>query len=119
MSYCIRTEKIKIQKKRIIKFSKVIKVNDKNLIGQVSITNVRFYNGGYVEVDITFTGKVYVTFNTKKEWYGSDLMLKYNVSKIKINRYIKRAVSNDVGRRLNYFGTDLRLWDNIKKVKWI
>jgi hypothetical protein len=41
------------------------------------------------------------------------------VSKIKVNKLIKRAIFNEVRDQAAYFGVNLRYATEIKKINWI
>jgi hypothetical protein len=41
------------------------------------------------------------------------------VSKIKVNRFIKKASLAEIKRQMNYFGVKINDYTFIKKLKWI
>lgn len=75
------------------------------------------------EVDVIFEGSIYVNFNRKKDWYSSSVMTDVfpnagRVSKIKVNRFIRRNIFFDVKTYLKYFDIELPYYDLIKKIIW-
>ena len=73
------------------------------------------------EVDIEFKGEIFVKLNSEgRIWYGSDILTcdKYNISKIKLNRYLKKLVQKEVSFRMNYFGVDIKNYKEVNKIKW-
>lgn len=107
--------------KRIKKF---IKKNNKILVknqvadGVVYLNSIRIYENGYVEVDITFDGKLCFRYigQTESQWYKSNCDRRSN---IKTNKMIRRGVLTDVKNYLKFFDIDLKFRNDIKKVKWV
>ncbi len=52
-------------------------------------------------------------------WFKSDIYNQNGVSKIKVNKLIKRAIFKEVKDQAAYFGINLRYIEEIKKIKWI
>jgi len=94
----------------------VIPITNQELIGNIIITSFRKYIN-YDEVDVVFEGKAKFTFNRVKDFYDSGLFKK-NVSKIKVNRILRKYVINEVRIRMKYLDIDVRYYHYIKKFKW-
>ena len=114
--YCIRTPHTKAIKKALIKYG-TIKINNDDAIGTIAFKTVRVYNIHW-EVEVEFKGKASFRVGHKKGLYDSSL-LKKNVSKIKVNRIIKRYLQKEIDMRLRYLGGRLVSYHDIKKIKWI
>lgn len=118
MSKCINTESTKEVKGLLKKYSKNITVDTQYLRGEFKITSYRKY---YFceEVDVEFYGQIYVKIGSKKDWFSSDEMkFVKNLSKIKLNRFLRRTLFNEVNRRCSYFNVTLHHYGNIKKIIW-
>jgi hypothetical protein len=116
--YCFNTENNKKLKKVISKFV-TIELNTDAIQGKVTVIGYRKYSFRE-EVDIQFEGKILArTGSFNKEWRCSDVLTKKNISKIKVNRFIKKQIHKSLNMRLRYFSIDLRWYSDIKKVKWI
>ena len=117
--YCFNTSEtraIKSATKRLGEFY----VDTNRVKGTVKIVNYRKYSN-YEEVDVLFTGKIYAKAKLSNEWLDSDTIksMGKNISKVKLNRFIKKALIFDVTHRMNYFGCNLRYYNHIKKIIWI
>jgi hypothetical protein len=118
--YVIITPQSNSTKSAVKKFGTVVVKNDR-LDGIVEITNYRRYSL-YEEVDIQFKGKIKAKYNTIfSEWLDSSILEnnRNNVSKIKVNRLIRKSMFFDVKCMMNYFGINLRYYYNIKNLKWV
>lgn len=118
---CINNEDSKVTKKLLKKFSKkdIASFNDK-LRGSFNIVGFRKYQFTN-EVDIEFNGEIcarHNSFNNSK-WFKSDIYGQNGVSKIKVNKLIKRSIFNEVKDQAAYFGINLKYIEEIKKIKWI
>lgn len=115
--YCIRTPHTKAIRKALLKYG-TIKIDTYDIVGTLSFTTVRVYNLHW-EVEIEFKGKAAFKVGlNKKEFYDSSLM-KRNVSKVRINRILKRYMQKEIDMRLRYFGGRLVSYYDIKKIKWV
>ena len=118
---CISDDDSKAIKKSLKKFSKreIASFNDR-LKGSFTIVGFRKYQFTN-EVDIEFNGEICARHGslTVLTWFKSDLYNQKNVSKIKINKLIKRAIFNEVKDQAAYFGVNLRYVTEIKKINWI
>lgn len=119
MLYCIITPEKKQLKSYIKKYVKDIRVSSHLLQGSFSINNIRFYKYN-IEVDIIFQGKMLGKMGIKpKEWLSSQILNHQRVSKIRINRCIKKRLYDSINTRLSIFGETLQGYYYIKKIKWI
>jgi hypothetical protein len=88
--------------------------------GSVKVIGYRKYSWGD-EIDIEFTGKVHARVSWGKlEWFGHSVLDDKNkrVSKVKVNRFIKRCCLQDIKIHMNYFGIRIDQYSQIKKIKW-
>ena len=118
--YIIENNESKTIKKLLLKWGE-IPINNDEIRGVIKIKNYRKYQFRD-EVDIEFKGEVFVRLDVvNRQWYGSDIMLNksYNVSKIKLNRYIRKKIFREIQIRMNYFGVDMKEYRNIVKIKWV
>lgn len=117
--YVLNTENTKSIKSAVKKFGK-FDINNSKLQGTIQIVNYRKYSC-YEEVDIVFTGKIYAKVNYQNEWLDIDTVKKLGkrISKVKLNRFMRKACILDVMCRMNYFGADVRYYNHIKKLTWI
>ena len=118
--YVLTTVQSKSTKSAVKKFGSVVIKNDR-LDGVVEITNYRRYSI-YEEVDIQFKGKIKAKYNSMySEWFDSSIMTNkaLTVSKIKINRFIRKSSFSDVKYMMNYFDVDIKAYSYIKNLKWI
>lgn len=113
--YCLQSPEIKANKKLLPKFG-VIPIKNEDVVGKIIITNMRKYQFSG-EVDVVFEGKARFTVNRVKDFYDSSL-LKKNVSKIKVNRILRKYIHNEVRVRMKYFDIDVKYFHYIKKFKW-
>ena len=117
----INNEDSKVTKKLLKKFSKkdIASFNDK-LRGSFNIVGFRQYQFTN-EVDIEFNGEICARHSSfgNTEWFKSDIYGQKGVSKIKVNKLIKRSIFKEVKDQAAYFGIKLRYVEEIKKIKWI
>ena len=118
---CIGDDDLKVIKKSLKKFSKkeIASFNDR-LRGSFTIVGFRKYQ--FInEVDIEFNGEICARHNSSAvlTWFKSDIYNQNGVSKIKVNKLIKRAIFKEVKDQAAYFGINLRYIEEIKKIKWI
>ena len=121
--YVVTNETTKNLKRAIIKFSKDVSVNTNLLRGKFTVQRYRRYIMRD-EVDIIFQGEIYVTLGGKKDWYSPSILdasgKNWRVSKIKVNRFIKKSIFKNVLQHLNYFDIrHLHSHYDIKKITWI
>ena len=118
---CISDDDSKVIKKSLKKFSKreINSFNDR-LRGSFTIVGFRKYQFTN-EVDIEFNGDLCARTNSfvDTEWFKSDIYGNKGISKIKVNKLIKRSIFNEVKDQAAYFGINLRYITEIKKINWI
>ena len=118
---CISDDNSKVIKKSLKKFSKreIASFNDR-LRGSFTIVGFRKYQFTN-EVDIEFNGEICARHSSLAvlTWFKSDIYNQKSVSKIKVNKLIKRAIFNEVKDQAAYFGINLRYATEIKKINWI
>lgn len=120
--HMLRTTQAKSITKVVKKFGNKISISNTYLRGTFTIKNYRKYSH-LDEVDIIFEGEIHVNYNRKKDWYNSSIMTTTfpnagRVSKIKVNRFIRRNMFFDVKTYLKYFDIELPYYDLIKKIIW-
>ncbi len=118
---CIGDDDSKVIKKSLKKFSKreIGSFNDR-LKGSFTIVGFRKYQFTN-EVDVEFNGEICARQNSSAvlTLFKSDIYNQNGVSKIKVNKLIKRAIFKEVKDQAAYFGINLRYIEEIKKIKWI
>jgi len=96
--------------------------NKKYLEGSFSIKRIRKYQRSlpYYEVDLEFKGKILAskTYSGEK-WLGSEVLKEKDISKIKINRLIRKSISNDINNFLLTFGVEINHNLVVKKIEWV
>ena len=117
-------------------YSRGFQFVDERVKGQVKIKKVRLYedqtvSGSYVnyctrqyEVDFIFEGELMAINpdNGNLEWLKSDIVNYPNVSKIKVNKVLRRKLENRVLDIMELFGVDeVKYYGmvKLKKVTWI
>lgn len=117
--YLQNTPASKAKKTAAKKFG-TIQIKTDRMDGVIKIVNYREYKG-YEEVDITFDGKLCAKINSNKEWLDSQKVkgLGKRISKVKLNRFIRKSCLFEVQCRMKYFGADIRYYGDIKKLTWI
>jgi hypothetical protein len=115
--YIIETNETKGIKNSLKKWGE-IPICTEHLEGIIKIKNYRKYTWNE-EVDVTFEGKIFVrVLNEKKTWHTVSILKKYNISKVKLNRFLRKSTLFEVKTRMNYFGVNINEYFNIKKIKW-
>lgn len=115
--YIIENIETKGIKKSLKKWGE-LPIRTEQLDGVIKIQNYRKYTWSE-EVDITFKGKIFVrVMNEKKTWHTTSILKKYSISMVKLNRFLRKSCLFDVKTRMNYFGVEIKYYDNIKKIKW-
>ena len=127
-----KTKETQGTKKLLLKYLSSIPVKNNNVDGKFKVTGYRkLFSENLTfrtdfnreEVDLEFSGKLFVFWDGKRQWVGSELLNKKNsrglsASKIKINRMIRKAIIKDLTLHANYFSVNLGYYDSIKKFKW-
>lgn len=122
---CIKDQEVSVLNKTLLK--QKVEVDVDGLKGSLTISRVRKYqphadnikiNGKTPEnweIEITFNGLLKGKLD-KVEWFSSVILERKNVSKIRVNKIIKRKLYNLVETRLLFWG----IYDyKIKKVTWV
>lgn len=122
---CIKDQEVSVINKTLLK--QKVEVDENGLKGSLTISRVRKYqpyadnikiNGKTPEnweIEILFKGKLKGKLY-KLEWFSSEVLDRKNVSKIRVNKIIKRKLYNFVETRLLFWGiSDFK----IKKVIWV
>ena len=118
-TYVVKDTVSKAIKKSLIKWGE-FPIDNGRLKGIVKIKNYRKYTFRS-EVDIEFKGELFVKLTSEgSNWCGSDILTcsDYSISKVKLNRYIRKMALKEVGIRMNYFGININDYRNIKNIKW-
>jgi hypothetical protein len=119
--YVINDIESKAIKKIIKKFSNrdICQLNSR-LRGSFTITNFRKYPIRH-EVDIEFKGELKASTGVYSgtEWFKSEIYGQQGISKIKVNKLIKRHIFQEVKQQAAYFGIEIKFIDEIKKIKWL
>ena len=115
--YCLNTNQTRGIKRALKKWGQII-VDDENFKGVITIKNVRKY-AAWHEADIELKGMAAFRYDRKKCLFASEIQKRQNVSKIKINRILRKYAFQYVSMRLKYFDVDLRDTYNIKKIIWL
>ncbi len=122
--YVINDDMTKSVKKILKKHSKKqVSVNNEFMKGTFTVKTYRKYQFRE-EVDILFEGEIYAKYRRPlqpltREWFKSDILRDRGVSKIKVNKLIKKYLFDEVQTYLAYFGVRIRFIEEIKKVTWI
>jgi len=115
--YIIKSESTKATKSVLSKFAK-IPVDNHSVRGIINIVGYRKYRI-HEEVDIEFTGDIYAKIGPEGcKWHDASAQKKYSLSKVKLNRLIRKSVHFEVQTRMNYFDSYIRFYGDIKKVNW-
>jgi hypothetical protein len=116
--YITDIEVTKSVKKALSKYGYLNIIHEK-LKGSVKVVGYRKYSWGD-EIDIEFTGKIHARVSYNLEWFDASVMGDKNrkISKVKVNRFIKRCCLKDIKIYLNYFGIRIDEYSQIKKIKW-
>ena len=123
---CIKDEETILINKHIDKFSQVF--CDAVMDGKIHIKRIRKYVPDYGsftikgyqkwEVDIIFEGKLNARVKTTSQWLGSEIYNQKGISKVKVNRLIKKRCLNIVTRKMAFCGVS-EFEFTVKKVTWI
>ncbi len=116
--YLIQDTTSKAIKKSLKKWGE-FPVNNDGMKGVITIKNYRKYQFRD-EVDIEFKGEIFVRINHEnRSWHSTDILTKYKISKVKLNRYLRKNALKEVQMRMNYFGSNIKDYQDINKVKWV
>lgn len=117
--YVLNTENTKATKLAAKKYGS-FEIDTPRMKGTVEIVNYRKYSVRE-EVDIVFRGKICAKVNYSNEWLEIEDIKKMGkrISKIKLNRFIRKSCIVSVIERMRYFGADIRYYNDIKSLKWM
>lgn len=104
-------------KKVVIKYGE-IPVNNDKMRGTIKVVGFRKYKFNH-EVDVTFEGEINVRIGRQLGWYDTSTQKTHNLSKVKLNRFLRKSSFKDVQARLRYFDAEIRIYSDINKIKWI
>lgn len=119
--YVIVSEQSKAVNKLLQKYSeKKISVSNSNLRGTFKITRYRKYAYS-TEIDIEFDGQLFARSSSlnSHSWLSSNIYKERGFSKIKINKFIKRYLFNEIKNHARFFGIEMYTHECVKKVTWI
>ena len=99
----------------------------RTLEGTFSIKSIRKYRkssigfGPCYEIDLILNGKVFAFWNGERKFWGSELLQNKNVSKIRVNKLIRKNIVKDIQLYLLTFGIDVSHFYSlsVKKVEWV
>jgi hypothetical protein len=117
----ITNENTKSINKILKKYSEVeISSGAKKIKGSFKITRYRHYKF-HDEIDIEFNGEVLAKYSSLDEnkWYTSEIYTQKSFSKIRINKFIKMCLFNEIKTHCNYFGIKITVPSKITKINWI
>lgn len=128
----LKNKEVSKTKKILGKYAQEIPIATSLIDGAVFIKGYRKYQYGsqnvrindfIEEVDILFSGKIFVSWNGRRDWYSSELLNMKNqrglkASKIKINRLIRKQLIKELSIHLNYFSVQIKGYSQIKKLLW-
>ena len=118
-NYVIINEESKTINKFVRKYSEREVSNDK-LRGSFKITRYRKYSYS-TEVDVEFTGQLFARSSRldAHNWHSSSIYNERGFSKVKINKFIKLYLFNEIRNQSKFFGINLTNHLNIKKITWV
>lgn len=94
------------------------------LDGYCYIKKIRKYEMGNkyrpytYQVDFVFVGKIFARVDSQSTWLTNEIMTRKNISKIKVNRMIRREIETSFRNRCGLF--NISAWDfDVKKVEWL
>jgi hypothetical protein len=70
------------------------------------------------EIDIIFDGVIFARLDNRySEWLTSEILVTHNISKVKLNKMIRRCAEYAIRKDIELFG--INQWSFIiKKVEW-
>jgi hypothetical protein len=117
----ITNDNTKSTNKLLKKYSEVeISSGTKRIKGSFKITRYRHYKF-HDEIDIEFNGEVLAKYGSfdENKWFTSEIYSQKSWSKIRLNKFIKSSIYNELRNHCKYFGIKLTSHRYITKVKWI
>lgn len=97
-----------------------LQIENNKVKGGVRFVGYRKYSWGE-QIDIEFIGSIHARTGYKLEWMNSSIMEDKGrkVSKVKVNRFIKKHCLSDIQIYLGYFGVKIDDYSKITKLKWL
>jgi hypothetical protein len=120
MRYVIENKETKSTKIALKKFGTQEIKFASGLEGSFKIVGYRKYTWGD-EVDVDFIGRLEArVYREKTKMYDSSIMKnkEAKVSKVKVNRLIRKRIFDEVKSHASYFNIDIKYFSNIKKLNW-
>ena len=116
--YVLNTPVTVSTKKAIKKFGEV-PIKDDKLDGSFEIVGYRQYSKKE-EIDVVFKGKIKARIGSTAQWLDSSVLITQSnaISKVKLNRFIRKAGFFNIKFKLNYFGVRILHYSHIKKITW-
>lgn len=119
--YLLKTEEAKGLNTLIQKHCQKIPISTEKVRGVFTIIRHRNYTH-YSQVDVVFEGEIFCILNRKRDWYCSKItqqeFIGFKISKIKLNRLIRKGIYTSLRDYLKYFSVDLRHYSEITKISW-
>jgi len=119
--YLLKTQEAKGLNTLIQKYGNKIPISTEKIRGYFTILRHRNYTH-YSQVDVLFEGEIYCVVNRKREWYCSKItqeqFILFKISKIKLNRLIRKSIYTSLRDYLKYFSVELRHYSEITKISW-
>jgi len=114
----IKTKNTDTISKCIKKFNSV-QISNNFIEGYFIIDRYRQYTYN-PEVDVTFVGKLKCRLFSVLGWYTKEQLYNTtkNVSKIRVNRMIRKQILKELSIHLRYFSIELNHYSLIKKINW-
>lgn len=101
-------------------------VSTSSLDGVLKIQKIRKYKTDYSwspffhEVDIVFEGKIWGNVNFTPDWHTSEILKTHNISKVKLNRLIRKNLDSYVNDFCELLGLNVKHYGSfkIKNIIW-
>ena len=104
--------------KKLLKKWGELPISTDQIEGVIKIKNYRKYTWNE-EVDVIFEGKLFVRMGVeKRQWRPSSIQKTHRISKVKLNRCLRKCCLCEVQTRMKYFGVQVGEYYNIKSIKW-
>lgn len=117
--YALKDDFSKKLRSLIITHFKDQPISNKNLEGTFTIKNIRRYSFNFIEVELEFKGKIYGRVGDNYSFYDSSLLSKQNISRIKVKKFLKKSIYQDIKNYLKLFSQDIHHYTDIKKMDWL
>lgn len=115
--YCIKSPEVNAIK-RLFKKLDYFEINTPEIKGKLKIVGYRKYKWD-CEVDVEFKGKARMRCGRNTpEFFDSSILKRPRVSKVKVNRIIRRYIQTTIDNKMKYVCDSVRLYSCIKKLTW-